>query len=101
MQPDLPTFAELRRRYTAADEDPPIAVLAQLPTSVSPDEPLARLVLNYLKTLGLVTTTVDPLFEQIHGLDDEELRCFRVVEGVAVTAASDGWWVLFTESGQT
>jgi hypothetical protein len=100
MQPLL-TFAELRRRYTAADEDPPQLAVAELTADRDPDGPLARLVIDYLATLGLAVTSVDQLFETIRGLDDEDLSCFRVVEGVAVTAASDGWWLLFTESGRT
>jgi hypothetical protein len=53
-------------------------------------------VLTYLAGLGLEVRSLDALL-LINGDDtEEELHAFRVAEGVAVTIASDGLWMLFT-----
>lgn len=65
------------------------------------DASFAKLVLAYLAGLGLSPTTLSDLLRSIDELEDEEdLSAIRCAEGVAVTSASDGWWVLFTEPGR-
>lgn len=64
------------------------------------DASLAQLVLTYLADFGLSPTSLSGLLQAIDSLEDEEdLSAIRCAEGVAVTSASDGWWVLFTEPG--
>ena len=53
-------------------------------------------VLHYLIGLGIVVRTLDDLMRINTDLDEEEVHSFRVEEGVAVTIASHGGWLLFT-----
>ena len=57
------------------------------------DDPLH--ILPYLAGLGLAVRSLDDLL-LINGDDtEEELHAFRVAEGVAISVASDGLWMLF------
>jgi hypothetical protein len=52
-------------------------------------------LLTYLAGLGQTVASLDDLLN-INRLDDEdELGAFKVTEGVAVSIASHGAWVLF------
>jgi hypothetical protein len=54
-----------------------------------------RHIIRYLEGLGMPVSCLDDLL-QINADDtEEEIHCFRVVEGVAVSVASDGAWLLF------
>jgi len=53
-------------------------------------------VLAYLAGLGIPVRTLDDLMRINADPDEEEVRCFRVDEGVAVTIASQGEWLVFT-----
>ena len=93
---NLPSFAELRRRYTepdTEDEEPPsVSVSAALRTG----DPWR--VLDYLRGLNVHVTSLADLEAGVNTLaDDEELAAFRCQEGVALSAASDGRWLLFTD----
>ena len=59
----------------------------------------AALILKYLSTMGAAPNSLAELVAALDGLrDEDELVWWRVPEGLAVTSASDGFWVLFTES---
>lgn len=96
----LPSLAEVRARFVAPDDDPPPALEVSTLTSAAPGSEADR-VLGYLSSLGIHPRTPRDLFRQIHTLEDEEeLTAFECQEGVAVTQASEGWWLLFVEEGQ-
>lgn len=94
---NLPTLAHLRERFRAPGEVLP-ELRATCTLDGGSDEPEAGPVLQYLKALGVRASTLDELFHGITSLEDEEeLSAFECREGVAVTHASDGWWLLFVE----
>jgi hypothetical protein len=89
------TFAALLRRYRDGDGDEPGEVhrVSFAEAARSGDDPLH--ILKYLAGLGLAIASIDDLL-QINGDEtEEEIHCFRVAEGVAVSVASDGVWLLF------
>jgi hypothetical protein len=57
------------------------------------DDPLH--VIRYLAGLGLFVCSLDDLLRVNDDATEEEIGCFRVAEGVALTIASDGLWLLF------
>lgn len=87
-------LATLLTRY-CDDNDPPRDVPRVKLTEalVTGDDPLH--VLRYLASLGLPVRTMDDLLLVNDDDTEEEMRSFRVTEGVAVTIASDGLWLLF------
>jgi hypothetical protein len=79
----LVMFDDLRRRWGGR-------VLTQLDQNAQ----VARLI-QYLKANKHVIQTLDDvLIAILTDADEEELTAIRCVEGVAVTHASDGWWLL-------
>ena len=52
-------------------------------------------IIGYLAGLGINVRSLDDLLLVNVIADEEELSAHRVVEGVAVTVASQGDWVLF------
>ena len=92
----LPSFAELRRRYADDGEDPGFAV-ATWNSDIPPDEDHGCIIINYLRGLGHSPRTLDQLRAVIDDLQDDEIAAYRTREGLAVSQASDGWWVLFTD----
>jgi hypothetical protein len=52
-------------------------------------------VLPYLAGLGLTSRTLDDLLLINADDTEEEVHSFRVAEGIAVSIASDGLWLLF------
>jgi hypothetical protein len=88
------TLAALLRRYCDQPAEPSDVPRVSLGAAVRQgDDPLH--VLPYFATLGLTVRSLDDLLK-INGDDtEEEIHCFRVTEGVAVTVASDGLWLLF------
>ncbi len=103
MQSELPSFAELRSAYvTDEDEEPPsFTSTFTLEPNMGPEEASARLIIDYLLTLGVKVRSLDQLYDAISRLDDEELAAFRTREGVAVSVASDGLLVLFVDGDPT
>ena len=94
MRTHPPPFADLLRRFgidaTAGVER------ARLPLATEDGE--AGRVLAYLRDFGWrVSSTADVLRAVTMLEDEEELSAFAVLEGVALTHASEGWWVLLTD----
>jgi hypothetical protein len=58
------------------------------------DDPLK--IIFYMRELGLSVSTLDDLLAINGDGFEEELAAFEVAEGVAVSVASQGEWVLFT-----
>lgn len=94
----VPGLADLVARYSAddPDEDPPAP-----PTGLTLDEARTRpgehrRVIAYLTGLGIEVRQVDDLLRINDDPDEEELHAWRCREGIAVSVASDGTWLLFT-----
>jgi len=91
---DPPSFSDLYQRYAFND--------VSLSTVVRFDEAdqcrEAQNLVRYLNSFGFRISTTADLFDAIQALEgEEELAAFRCHEGVAVSHASDGWWILFEE----
>lgn len=87
------TFAALLRRYDLDSHSPEIMDASLAIALATRDDPLS--VLAYLASLGLAVRSVSDLL-QVNALDDEEeLSAHPVREGVAISIASEGSWVLF------
>jgi hypothetical protein len=55
-----------------------------------------KCLIEYLQNQGFVIATADDVARAIKADPyEEELSSYHCVEGVAVTHASDGWWLLF------
>lgn len=88
------TLAALLRRYRDEHDEPRDVPRVSLAEAVARgDDPLH--ILPYLAGLGLAVRSLDDLLLVNGDGAEEELHAFRVAEGVAVTVASDGLWVLF------
>jgi len=89
-------FAELAALYTE-DGDDPNARFVSLSAALRGEADEPYMIIPYLATLGLHPTTLEQLSLAITGIPDEdEIACWDVVEGVAVSIASDAAWVVFT-----
>ncbi|WP_374470248.1 hypothetical protein [Phenylobacterium sp.] len=94
----METLSALAARFGAPAN--PSEMEAHLLGEQAPHTSHAELVLAYLAHFGSSPTNLEELVEAIDQVPDEEdLSAFRCAEGVAVTSASDGWWVLFQEPG--
>ena len=90
------TLAALLRRYCDANDEPRDVPRINLAEAVRRgDDPLH--ILPYLAGLGLAVGSLDDLLRINDDATEEEVHAFRVAEGVAVTVASDGLWMLFFE----
>ena len=88
------TLAALLRRYCDQHDEPRDVPRVSLADAVRQgDDPLH--VIPYLAGLGLTVRSLDDLLQVNADDTEEEVHCFRVAEGVAVTVASDGLWLLF------
>lgn len=88
------TLAALLRRYSDEDDDPPDVPRVSLAEALRQgDDPLH--IIPYFATLGLAVRSLDDLLQINDDETEEELHCFRVAEGVAVSMASDNLWLLF------
>lgn len=96
MTPDRhESFTDLVRRYAPAKIDDSHVRRMSLRTALNGGEdPLG--LLQYLASLGLVIRALPDLLAINDLEDEEELSAFKVQEGIAVSAASDGVWVLFS-----
>lgn len=95
---NAPPLAELIRRWVPPDgagdlSRPGVSLHRAVEDG---DDPMH--ILSYLAGLGCRVGSLAELQDAIVSLEgEEELSCFLVREGLAVTHASDGWWILFTE----
>lgn len=89
------TLGALLRRFADDHGDPAEVPSVSLSDAIQQgDDPLH--LLPYLASLGMQVATLDDLLAINDDEAEEEVRTFRVAEGIAVTIASDGAWALFT-----
>lgn len=87
-------LAALLRRYCADNDEPRDVPKVSLADAIRRgDDPLH--ILPYLAGIGVPVASLDDLLAVNDDDTEEEIRSFRVAEGVAVTVASDGLWLLF------
>lgn len=87
-------FAALLRRYCDDPDEPPDVPRVSFAEALRQGDDRLH-ILPYLAGLGLAIHALDDLLGVNEDDTEEELHCFRVAEGVAVTIASDGLWLLF------
>ena len=88
------TLAALLRRYSHDDDPVEVPRVSFADALRRGDDPLH--VLPYLAGLGHTVGSLEQLLLVVNADEtEEELHCFRVAEGVAVSMASDGLWLLF------
>ena len=88
------TLAALLARYCADQDEPRDVPSVSLADAVrAGDDPLH--ILPYLAGLGLTVRVLDDLLLVNDDDTEDEIHAFRVAEGVAVSVASDGLWLLF------
>lgn len=81
---DHPKFEQLRRRLGGEVKC----------FDASPSEK-TRLI-GYLQRHGCTPLTAQDVASAVQALEDEELSAFPCQEGVAISHASDGWWLLLS-----
>ena len=95
MSDTLEPLEALLQRYKHYEEEPSEVHRASLAEVLDGgSDPLN--VVEYLTGLGIAVRELDDLMKINNDQSEEELHSFRVREGVAVSVASDGAWVLFT-----
>jgi hypothetical protein len=88
------TLEDLLRRFRAAEEGGgPVPRISLASALAAGDDPLH--VLPYMAGLGMPVRTLADLLRINADQTEEEIHCFPVAEGVAVSMASDGLWLLF------
>lgn len=95
MPPAFESLDDVLRRY--GDPDCPLPEVTRVGLAQAfarGDDPLH--VLGYLRGLGIPVHGLDDLLRINADPEEDEVRSFRVTEGVAVVVASHGAWVLFT-----
>jgi hypothetical protein len=94
MTETVETLAALLTRYCGDNDEPRDVPRVSFTQSVRQgDDPLH--IIPYLGGLGLPVHSLEDLLAINGDETEEEIRSFRVAEGVAVTVASDGLWLLF------
>jgi hypothetical protein len=89
------TLEALLKRYSEDFDEPRDVPRVSLADAIrNGDDPLH--LLSYMAGLGMPVASLDDLLAINADETEEEIRSFRVAEGVAVTVASDGVWALFT-----
>lgn len=87
-------FATVVGRYADPDSPPPEIPRVSFALALkSGDDPLH--ILPYPAGLGILVRRLDDILQVNADDTEEEVRGFRVAEGVLVTVASDGLWLLF------
>ena len=91
--PIPPPFRRLRAEYGQGDDPADeVSLAAALGGRGDPWR-----LLDYLAGLGVRVRALDELLAGVNQLpDEEELAAFACAEGVAVSMASDGRWLLVT-----
>ncbi len=91
----VPPFAELLALYADDPDDLPVAqTIAFADALAAGDDPLH--LLPYLASLGIDVRQPDDLLAINADDTEDEVHCWRVQEGIAVSVVSDGAWLLFT-----
>lgn len=89
------TLEALLRRFCEDFDEPRDVPTVSLADAIRRgNDPLD--LLSYMAGLGMPVANLDDLLAINAHSTEEEITAFRVVEGVAVTVASDGIWALFT-----
>jgi hypothetical protein len=88
------TLAALLRRHCDDQDEPRDVPRVSLAGAITDgDDPLH--LIPYMAGLGITVRCLDDLLRINDDDTEEEIHSFRVAEGVAVTMASDGVWLLF------
>lgn len=87
-------FNALTARHTVIDEQPPEVTRVSLSAALASDDD-PQSILGYLAGLGIAVTRLSDLLLINRFADEEELYAHKVVEGVAISVASENLWVLF------
>jgi hypothetical protein len=88
------TLATLLRRFCEDHDEPRDVPRLSIADAIREgDDPLH--ILPYFAGVGIAVRCLDDLLLINDDPAEEEIHAFRVAEGVAVTMASDGLWVLF------
>lgn len=82
-------------RFGSGDDADEAAVIRVSLSTVIRGAPDPQGLIEYLSGLGIVVRSLDDLLLINLVADEEELSAHRVAEGVAVTVASQGDWMLF------
>lgn len=89
------SLADLISRFSDPDAVPSTIARVSLTDALADGrDPLD--ILTYFARLGLPILTLDDLLKINAEPDEEEIRAFRVDEGVAVVVASESEWIVFT-----
>jgi len=92
--PHFPSFGDLVSAYTLDPDDPPITDIVSLADALTDgDDPWH--VVAYLGGLGLPVHQLSDLLAINADDGEEELHAWPCREGVAVSVASDGAWILY------
>ena len=91
----LEPLAALLQRFRAEDDEPAEVAQASLAEALSGGNDPLRIV-DYFGQLGIPVSNLDDLLRINEDQTEEELHSFRVQEGVAVSVASVGIFVLYT-----
>ena len=92
--PPIPSFGDLVVRYTDDPDDPPITEIVSLAAArVAGDDPWR--IISYLAGIGIFVKTLPDFLAVNDEEGEEELHAWRCREGIAVSIASEGAWVLF------
>lgn len=93
---DLESFRVIARRYCVDPEEMPIVTIVSLSeclrTGFDPQKVLAYVT----GCLSIVVRQPQDLLQINQKQDEEELACFPCAEGVVLSHASEGWWLVFT-----
>lgn len=94
--PSIPSFDELVTAYNRDPDAPPVTEIISLTTAlVAGDDPW-RLI-SYLSGIGIFVKTLDDLLAVNGDATEEELHAWPCREGIALSIASEGAWILFVE----
>ena len=92
----IPSFGDLVATYTVDPDDPPITEIVSLAAAlVAGDDPW-RLI-SYVAGLGIFIKTLDDFLTINADEAEEELHAWPCREGIALSIASEGAWILFVE----
>ncbi len=96
--PPPPPFATLVARFTADSSTPPLTDIVSLPSALAAGDDPWRII-SYLSGLGIFVCGLDDLLRVNDDDSEEELHAWPCREGIAVSIASEGVWVLFVSRG--